>query len=277
MDLSNKNVIHVKNNGIEYLQFRKLLEYSEDLVHAYTLGTDISYRTLTPKNEELPTEEFKRNLQNYKKICKELGVDYINLIRPNQFHTDEIKIVKDKINVDYPDFNVKEYDKVDGLITSKKDKLLVTSNADCILLIFYDPVKKVIANIHSGWKGTLQEISVKVVKKMKNECNCNPQDIICCICPSIRKCHFEVDEQVKKMFWDKFKNLKEIDEIIEQKGDKWHIDTVLINKVILKQAGLKEENIIDSGICSVCNSGLIHSFRVEKENYGLEVAIVGLK
>jgi len=277
MDLSNENVIHIKKNGIEYLQFRKLLEYSEDIVHAYSLGTDISYRTLTPKNEELPKEDFERNLQNYKRICEELDVNYINLIRPNQFHTYEVKIVKGKINEHFPDFNVKEYKNCDGLITNKKDKLLVTTNADCILIIFYDPIKKVIANVHSGWKGTLQEISVKTVEKMKNECNCKPQDIICCICPSIRKCHFEVDTPVKDMFEEKFKTLNEIDGIIEQKGDKWHIDTVLINKMILKQAGLKEENIIDSGICSVCNSDLIHSFRVEKESYGLEVAIVGLK
>jgi len=277
MDLSNENVIHVRKNGIEYLQFRKLLEYSDDIVHAYTLGTDISYRTLSTKREELPKEEFERNLQNYKNICKELNVDYINLIRPNQFHTDEVKIVEDKINKNFPDFNLKEYNDVDGLVTNKRDKLLVTSNADCILLIFYDPIKKVIANVHSGWKGTIQQISVKAVEKMKNEFNCNLQDIICCICPSIRKCHFEVDEDIKDLFKEKFKNLTQIDEIIEQKGEKWHIDTVLINKMILKQAGLKEENIIDSGICSVCNSNLIHSYRVEKEGYGLEVAIVGLK
>jgi len=277
MDLSNENVIHIKKNGIQYLQFGKLLEYSDEITHAYALGTDISYRTLTPNNEELTKEEFEKNLQNYKKICEELDVNYINLIRPNQFHTDEVKIVNEKINEYLPDFNVKEYENCDGLITNKKDKLLVTTNADCILFIFYDPIKKVIANVHSGWKGTLQEISVKTVEKMRNEYDCNPQDVICCICPSIRKCHFEVDEDVKNMFWNKFNTLKEIDKIIEPKGDKWYIDTVLINKVILQQVGLQEKNIIDSGICSVCNCDLIHSFRVEKENYGLEAAIIGLK
>ena len=59
--------------------------------------------------------------------------------------------------------------------------------------------------------------------------------------------------------------------------NKWHIDTVLINRTILKQEGLKEENIIDSGLCSVCNSDIIHSFRVEKEGYGLETALIALK
>ena len=66
--------------------------------------------------------------------------------------------------------------------------------------------------------------------------------------------------------------------IIEQKSEKkWNIDTVQINKEILKMAGLSEKNIIDSEICSVCNSDLIHSYRVEKEEYGLATAIIGLK
>ena len=46
---------------------------------------------------------------------------------------------------------------------------------------------------------------------------------------------------------------------------------------MLKEAGLKAENIVDSGICSVCNSDQIHSYRAEKEGYGLGTAIIGLK
>ena len=93
------------------------------------------------------------------------------------------------------------------MITNKKNIILTTTNADCILLLFFDPVKKVIANTHSGWKGTLQEISVKTVNKMKEEYGCDPKDIIVCICPSIRKCHFEVDKDVYEMFYNQFKKL----------------------------------------------------------------------
>ena len=174
---------------------------------------------------------------------------------------------------------MEKYNSTDGLITNKKDIILATTNADCILMLFFDPQKKVIANVHSGWKGTLQEISIEAVKKMKEEYSCNAEDIMCFICPSIRKCHFEVDQEVKDLFYNKFKKLYNIEEIIEENKEKnkWHIDTVLINRTILKQEGLKEENIIDSGLCSVCNSDIIHSFRVEKEGYGLETALIALK
>ena len=150
-----------------------------------------------------------------------------------------------------------------------------------MLIVLFDPVTKTIANVHSGWKGTLQRISVKTVEKMQKEFKCKPENIICCICPSIRKCHFEVDRDVKEMFEKEFQDLQiseSIDIMEKQKTqEKWNIDTVLINKIILEQKGLKSENVIDSGICSVCNSDLIHSYRVEKQGYGLNTALISLK
>ena len=167
--------------------------------------------------------------------------------------------------------------KVDGLITDKKEIVLATTNADCILLLMFNPIKKVIANVHSGWRGTLQEISVKTVEKMVKDYGCNPKDIIVCICPSIRKCHFEVDKDVYEMFYNQFKKLECTEKFIEPKGEKWHIDTVLINKIILKNAGILEENIEDCGICSVCNKDKVHSYRAEGPNYGLATALIMLK
>ncbi len=278
MDLSNENVIHVKKNGIEYLQFRRLLEYKDKIKHAYTLGINNDFRTLTPDKKELPKERYERNINTYKKFFKELNDDYTKIIKPAQDHTDEIKVVKNKKYNDRAEFETSDYFKTDGLITNKKDIILETTNADCILLLFYDPVKEVIANTHSGWKGTIQRISVKTVEKMKKEFGCNPEDIICCICPSIRKCHFEVDRDVKEMFENEYKDLKndQLCDIIQEKipNEKWNIDTVLINKIILQKAGLKQDNIVDSGICSVCHSDLIHSFRVEKQGYGLNAAFI---
>ena len=95
----------------------------------------------------------------------------------------------------------------------------------------------------------------------------------------VQTCALPIYQEVKDLFYNKFKKLYNIEEIIEENKEKnkWHIDTVLINRTILKQEGLKEENIIDSGLCSVCNSDIIHSFRVEKEGYGLETALIALK
>ena len=275
MNLSNENVIHIKKDNIEYIQFRKLLEYQDHIKHAYSLGKNVNFRTAKVNKQNLSEDEYKKAINSYKKLCDSIETNYINIVKTNQEHTDKVQIIKQKINKEKPDFNLPQYSKTDGLITNKKKIILSTTNADCILLLFYDPKKQVIANTHSGWRGTIQRISAKTVQKMKEEFDCDPQDIIVCICPSIRKCHFEVDQDVKDLFYNEFNDLKEIDECIEENVKrKWNVDTVKINKIILQKEGIKEENIIDSGICSVCNQELIHSYRVEKQGYGLETALI---
>lgn len=277
-NLSNENVIHIKRNGMEYLQFKKLLDYSDFVNHAYTLGLNRNYRTAR-LGQLLPEEEYNKSINDYIDLAEAVGIDYKNIIKPNQAHTSNVKRVDIKINLNDPDFNMKEYDETDGLITKEKKLVLATTNADCILMLFFDPVKKVIANVHSGWKGTLQRISVEAVKKMEFEFECNPSNIICCICPSIRKCHFCVHKDVQELYYNEFRNINGLGNLIVpiEEDNKWSIDTVEINKIILEQAGLTRKNIIDSNICSVCNCDKIHSFRVEKENYGLETAIIELK
>ena len=259
-DLSNENIIHVKNNGLEYIQFKRLLQYQDKIVHAYTLGLDKNYRRSQAQD-------------NYLHLCQAIGADYDRLVYTNQLHTDRVESVEEVKDLD------KEPLGVDGLCTKTKGISIATVNAHCILLLFYDPVKNVIGNVHSGWKGTLQRISIKTVEKMIKDYGCEPKDIICCINPSIRKCHFEVEKDVKDLFEKEFKDINNLDDIIEETttNEKWHIDTVLINRILLKRLGLLEENIIDCNLCSVCNKEQIHSFRVEKEGYGVETAIIGLK
>lgn len=294
-DLSNKNVIHVKDGKIEYLQFRKLLEYQEIIKHAYALGLDVGFKTTTVNQQLASPERIDLARKSYQKLCSSIGSDDAHIVQANQNHTDIVKVVQTKINIDEPDFSLTEEGIEDGLITNKKNLVLATTNADCILLLFFDPVKHVIANTHSGWKGTLQRISIKTVQKMIKEFGSHPQDIICCICPSIRKCHFEVDRDVKDMFekeFDDLQNVKFVDiekenqekaiqltDFIEEtiENTKWNIDTVLINKILLQKEGLNPENIIDSGICSVCHSDRIHSYRIEKKDYNTETAIIELK
>lgn len=273
IDLTNEIVNHIKDNNIEYLQFKKLQKYNDIISHAYSVGIGKNYRTFKANRDPLSVEDYEQNMINYTNLCKQIELNSSNLIKANQAHTDNILCVEELKSMQTIDTT----EKSDGLITNKKGIILATTNADCILLLFFDPVKKVIANAHSGWKGTLQKISEKTVKKMINFYGCKPKDIIVCICPSIRKCHFEVKEDVKNMFYNKFNELGNIDDFIIPNESKWFIDTVLINKIILKKIGILEENIEDSKICSVCNKDKIHSYRAEGENYGLATAIIALK
>lgn len=277
-NLGNDVVIHVKKGICEYLQFRKLLELGVNNAYGLIPG---NYRT---SGHGVGKNEVDEAVNCYRLLCDCLEVDYRNVVKPVQKHSGNVRCVGVDVEVGCTEkfvINDKALDNVDGLVTDKKGMILATTNADCILLLFYDPVKKVIANVHSGWRGTFQKIAVNAVNKMRVEYGCNPQDIICCICPSIRKCHFEVEDDVKDMCVENFGYTGRLDEIIENVGvkdgkDKWKIDTVLINRIILGDVGLKQENIFDCGICSVCNSDKVHSYRVEKSEYGLCTAVIML-
>lgn len=206
---------------------------------------------------------------SYHKICDCLQLDETKIVKPHQTHTDCVESVK----------QVEPFEEVDGLITNQSNLTLLTTSADCTSLLFYDPVQQVIGSVHSGWKGTLKGIANKAVQKMVKTYHCNPKDIICCICPSIRECCFEVDEDVKQLFQKRYESTMPMSEIITQgeikeEKQKYFIDTTKINENLLEQAGLKKENIVDSHLCTVCHSDLFHSYRAHKEISGRNAALI---
>lgn len=258
-----ENIVYQNKDGIEYIQFKRLLEYPE-ITHCYTMKSN------NQLNFQIRDRDFFN--QSCNKIYKCLELKNPLVVRPYQTHTDNVKVVR----------KIEKLEDTDGIITNKKEIALITTSADCISLLLYDPVKKAIGSIHSGWKGTLKGIIVKAIEKMVTEYQSNPEDIICCICPSIRQCCFEVDEDVKDLFYNKYKELKNIDEIIklgDKKEDKqkYYIDTVKINIELLKNIGLKEENIIDSNICTMCHSKEFHSYRADGKDFGVNGAIIAIK
>lgn len=262
MIYNDENVIIKNENGIEFIQFKKLLEFG--IKHAYTLkGDGINFRSTA-----------KEQADSYKKIFTVIGLDVNTKVKPKQNHTSNVKCIERVMTLE-------ELINTDGLITDKKNIALATTNADCILFFMYDPVKKVIANVHSGWKGTFQKIAEKTIVKMQTNYGCRPEDIFIFINPSIRKCHFEVEEDVKDLCEEIFSFTKKNEEFIA-KGEikdgiqKYYIDTIQINKILFKEIGIKEENIIDCEICSVCNKDKIHSYRAEGKDYKLATAIISL-
>ncbi|MCI8482160.1 MAG: laccase domain-containing protein [Clostridia bacterium] len=136
-DLSNKMIIHQRKDGIEFLQFRRLLEYPE-IVHCYTLkANDFNIAgndTYEEKKDIVDT--------NYTILAKALQIPKQTILRPYQDHTDVIKSVK----MPYNNITIfpKELMKVDGLITNQKHIAFSLSYADCTPIYLYDPVKKVI-------------------------------------------------------------------------------------------------------------------------------------
>lgn len=270
--LHSETTICKEKNGIFYLQFKRLMEYTE-LIHMYVLkNKDMNF-----KREDQSKESIKKLEQEYETVCHLEQMNVKDIIRPTQNHTDVVKCVYKKYS-NSAELYLPEYQNVDGLLTNQKNFVLSTTNADCNLILLYDIKNKVIGNVHSGWKGTFKKIVQKAVEKMQEEYQSKPENIIACMAPSIHKCCFEVNKDVEEPCREIFKKTGRItDIIVKGKEDKYYIDTVLINKLLLEEVGLKPENIIDSGICSKCSSKYVHSRRAEGKNYGVGTLLVSLK
>ena len=210
----------------------------------------------------------------YNIIQEKLGYKFIKIIKPNQRHTNVVK----KIDIS----NINDvFDNVDGLITGIKGIALVTSLADCQGILLYDKKKKVIGNIHSGWKGTLNKIIINAINMMIKEYNSSISDIKVFFSPSILKCCFEVDEDVKNDFLNKFSNIN-INKYITKgnliKGkQKYLIDTIGININIIETIGILPDNITTSDICTKCNNNLYHSHRADSDTDGRNILLISMR
>ncbi len=267
-NLSNNQVIHQKKNGLEFLQFRKLLEF-EDIAHAYTLKTN-------DMNVSVKVQTAEVAIQNYRRMAQVLGMENYHLVKPYMEHSENVVAITQPLQEDR--FNTDAY--TDGAITNQSHVLLATSSADCMTVLCYEPNKKVIASVHSGWRGTFKQILPNTIAQMVKHYQVNPKEVICCLCPTIHQCHFEVGEDVLEVCKNVISNEKDRQGMIipsTQAEGKWYIDMIAVQKYLLKEVGVQEHNIIDSGICSIEASPYMYSFRADKQLLGLNAGIIGRK
>lgn len=205
--------------------------------------------------------------ENYKLFCKSMGEDAKKLVLSDQIHETTIYQVKEDDRTG--ETIEKKLTGVDGLI-SDREVILATSYADCVPLLFFDPVQNVIAASHSGWRGTVGKIGAKTVQAFATLYGSRPEDIIAVIGPSICQNCYEVSEDVVLEFKKSYpeKQLSEIIKPSPEKEGKYHLDLWAANYFCLKDSGLLEKNIHVSGICTCEHSKLLYSHRASNGKRG---------
>jgi len=209
-----------------------------------------------------PFDLSDNNNERVNNITKLLNIDSNKVYQAYQTHSSNIETVLESDGLNSDKFN-----NVDGLLTNVKGVTLLIKVADCQGIFLYDPVKEVIGNIHSGWKGTADKIIIKAIDRMVSEYGSNLKDIIVCINPCIQGCHFEIEEDVLNIFKEKFGILIN-DFLLEGKikdgKQKYYLDLANLNKELLIEYGLNKENIYLSKKCTVCENNKYHSYRADK-------------
>lgn len=191
-------------------------------------------------------EHTSRNLEL---LASELGINADRIIIPHQVHKTLVRTIDDSFfQLSLPD-KAAYLDGVDAIVTNKFGICIGVSTADCIPVLLYDPVHRVSAAVHAGWRGTQQRIVVNTIETMQKQYNCNPCDLQAVIGPGISLKAFEVGQEV----YDAFAEADFDMPLISEKKEKWHIDLPLCNKLQLIHCGVLESNIQSSDICTYSN------------------------
>lgn len=198
--------------------------------------------------------------ENYRRICESMGMQAKDVVFSDQVHDTQIHVAS-KEDCQGTDYGYRKLTNIDGLVTNEKNVVLCTSYADCVPLFFVDPVHKAIGASHSGWKGTVGCIGAKTVETMAREYQTKPEDLHCVIGPSICASCYEVSQdvitQIEKNFSEEI-----VKKCVQPKeNEKYQLDLWMLNKCILLEAGVKEEHITVSNVCTCCNHTLLFSHR----------------
>lgn len=264
-----------QKNGVYYITFPKLEKAS--VCHAFStrLG-GVSKEHLSSMNLSFHRQDDDAAvMENHRRFANAIGYDETKLVFSDQVHLTRIHKVTSE---DCGKGIIKESDilEIDGLVTNEPGIPLITFFADCVPLYFYDPVKKVVALAHSGWKGTVHRIGKVMLEYMMSEYGSRPEDIICAIGPSICQDCYEISEDVAFEFKKEFKKEQYDDFMIDHKNGKFHLDLWKVNQYILLEAGILPEHLDVTDLCTCCNKDVLFSHRASHGLRGNLAAVIML-
>ena len=148
----------------------------------------------------------------------------------------------------------------DGMVTDVPDALLTVFGGDCPPVYLADPVRKACGLVHAGWRGTLARIPAVAIAQMVVHFGSDPKDIYAAVGPGICKDCYEMGDEVYDAFaaeWGK----DDADSILERYIPKYHLDLREANKLTLLRAGIPEDHIAVSNVCTMCNVESFYSYR----------------
>lgn len=260
-----QNIVRLEEDGqeLEYLTFPSF-EESGMVEHLITtrLG-GVSSGELATMNLSFTRGDREENvLENYRRIGRVLGCGLEDMVTSHQTHTVNIRHVT---SADRGKGIVapRDYDNIDGLMTDEKGIALVTYYADCVPLLFLDPVHQAIGLAHSGWRGTVNRMGKHMMEAMAEAFGSRPAEMIAAVGPSICQACYEVGEEVAEQFLQLLSGRESCDEIVTQgKAEgKYQLDLWLANRLILEEAGIPQRSISVTDICTCHNRDYLFSHR----------------
>lgn len=211
--------------------------------------------------------------ENYRRFLRAIGAKGSAMATCNQVHGAVVR------NVTSADVKTDPYGKAsceaDGLMTAIPGVTLAVFTADCIPVLLYDPVQRVIAALHAGWRGTAAGIATVAVGQMVSTYGSDPADILAAVGPGIGPDCFETHEDVPNAMTSAMA-MNVLPYIQLKENGKFAVDLKKINARRLELAGLAAEHIAISGDCTCCLADKYWSHRRQGTQRGSMASMIQL-
>jgi polyphenol oxidase len=211
---------------------------------------------------------YRLTSDNRRSFMSALHLGDMNLVTLRQVHSGRFIIISEKCNQGNPSEG-------DALITRMKNVALAVLVADCLPVLVVDPVTRVIAAIHAGWKGILARIVENTVAGMRQSFGSAGSDLMVAIGPGIRSCCFEVGQEVISLFEQTYP-IESLANPHQHHPGKWFLDLRAALNFQFSSAGIKGTNIFDMGTCTRCNTQEFFSYRGEGASSGRMLGIIAM-
>jgi polyphenol oxidase len=256
-----------QRNAIQYLEAEPLSRL-EFVTHAFcTRLGGISAGPFSSLNTGFLVgdreEDVRRNLAL---IEKAFTIPTGRLVLMDQVHGERIFIVDGD---GHPPDSIPE---CDGLITDRPGVALGIRTADCVPLLFVDPIRRVIGVAHAGWRGTVLDIAAKMVDLFENRFSSRAEELLIAIGPAIGVCCYQVDAPV----YDALSSRPGAEGFLHpcKEPGRWMLDLVSANRIELQKQGVPADNISVAGFCTACRRGLFFSHRASHGCTGRQVNFI---
>ena len=208
--------------------------------------------------------------ENRKRLARALGVKVEDFTYTHQTHTTNVAVVREEDRG-------KRFMETDGMVTNVPGICLVTFYADCVPLYFVDPVHKAIGLSHSGWRGTVGRMGQVTLEKMKEVYGTRPEDIYAAIGPSICQDCYEVSGDVIEEFQKSFKKSVCPQLFYKKENGKYQLNLWRANQLVWTEAGVAEQKIAVTNLCTHCNPEILFSHRSTGVKRGNLSALLAIK
>jgi YfiH family protein len=206
---------------------------------------------------------------NRQRFLSALNLGDSRLATLSQVHSNRVYIIDDN----HGDGNRPQ---ADALATRGEGIALAVQTADCLPVLIADPVKRAVAAVHSGWRGTLARVLLQTIFEMEKAFDSRPSDLIVAVGPGIRACCFEVGPEVADLFEKDYAPSKLLRPAEGWPG-KHFLDLSKALEAQMDLAGVQVENRYDLGACTRCGADRFFSYRAEGSAAGRMMAVIGIR